>query len=141
MGHNPTFAFTSNKSLKDIEKMQFRDFLPFFDTDVIENKQKRAFFLLCALVLIRNFLQYISHYRKSSGVSRIRLICKACRSISDKVYSLIEIALIGCGSRIGLLGAALLTPMQAVRFRLPIRFPCGRLGNGRARIEPWIRVT
>ncbi|VFN02121.1 MAG: hypothetical protein BECKG1743E_GA0114224_104743 [Candidatus Kentron sp. G] len=86
MGHNPTFAFTSNKSLKDIEKMQFRDFLPFFDTDVIENKQKRAFFLLCALVLIRNFLQYISHYRKSSGVSRIRLICKACRSISDKVY-------------------------------------------------------
>ncbi|VFN07944.1 MAG: hypothetical protein BECKG1743D_GA0114223_112051, partial [Candidatus Kentron sp. G] len=23
---------------------------------------------------------------KSSGVSRIRLICKACRSISDKVY-------------------------------------------------------
>ena len=29
---------------------------------------------------------YISHYRKSSGVGRIRLICKACRSISDKVY-------------------------------------------------------
>ncbi|VFM99795.1 MAG: hypothetical protein BECKG1743E_GA0114224_102822, partial [Candidatus Kentron sp. G] len=27
----------------------------------------------------------ISHYRKSSGVGRIRLICKACRSISDKV--------------------------------------------------------
>ncbi|VFN05382.1 MAG: hypothetical protein BECKG1743E_GA0114224_108573, partial [Candidatus Kentron sp. G] len=25
----------------------------------------------------------ISHYRKSSGVGRIRLICKACRSISD----------------------------------------------------------
>ncbi|VFN03705.1 MAG: hypothetical protein BECKG1743D_GA0114223_105043 [Candidatus Kentron sp. G] len=25
------------------------------------------------------------YYRKSSGVSRIRLICKACRSISDKV--------------------------------------------------------
>ncbi|VFN02811.1 MAG: hypothetical protein BECKG1743D_GA0114223_104003, partial [Candidatus Kentron sp. G] len=30
-------------------------------------------------------IQLNSHYRKSSGVSRIRLICKACRSISDKV--------------------------------------------------------
>nr|VFJ56536.1 MAG: hypothetical protein BECKFM1743C_GA0114222_101791 [Candidatus Kentron sp. FM] len=41
-----TFAYSS----------QVRDFLPSFDTDVIKNKQKRVFFLLCVLVLIRNFL-------------------------------------------------------------------------------------
>ncbi|VFN02089.1 MAG: hypothetical protein BECKG1743D_GA0114223_103351, partial [Candidatus Kentron sp. G] len=33
----------------------------------------------------RNPIRANSHYRKSSGVGRIRLIRKACRSISDKV--------------------------------------------------------
>ncbi|VFN07575.1 MAG: Predicted nucleic acid-binding protein, contains PIN domain [Candidatus Kentron sp. G] len=34
----------------------------------------------------RRVSEDISHYRKSSGVDRIRSISKACRSISDKVY-------------------------------------------------------
>ncbi|VFM96442.1 MAG: hypothetical protein BECKG1743D_GA0114223_102234 [Candidatus Kentron sp. G] len=34
-------------------------------------------------------LEDISHYWKSSGVGRVRLIRKARRSISDKVYCLV----------------------------------------------------